>query len=78
MSVITLFLVKATIHSATSATPNKPIITKAMYDEYSACAFNTTIHLVKETIEEPVYEKVKNMLQMENKLVMNDSIIKKF
>uniref|UniRef100_U9TTC3 Uncharacterized protein n=1 Tax=Rhizophagus irregularis (strain DAOM 181602 / DAOM 197198 / MUCL 43194) TaxID=747089 RepID=U9TTC3_RHIID len=49
-----------TVHSATStliATPNKPIITKATYDEFSAhiiCAFNTTIHLVKETIEEPI------------------------
>ncbi|PKY45430.1 hypothetical protein RhiirA4_443732 [Rhizophagus irregularis] len=50
-----------TVHSATStliATPNKPIITKATYDEFSAhiiCAFNTTIHLVKETIEEPMF-----------------------
>lgn len=65
-----------TIHSATStsiATPNKPIITKATYDEYSAhiiCAFNTTIHLVKETIEEQVYEKAKNILQMRNKSVI--------
>ncbi|CAB5390027.1 unnamed protein product [Rhizophagus irregularis] len=37
-----------TVHSATStliATPNKPIITKSTYDEFSAhiiCAFNTT------------------------------------
>ncbi|CAG8579517.1 13471_t:CDS:2 [Funneliformis mosseae] len=72
-----------TVHSATStliATPNKPIITKATYDEFSAhiiCAFNTTIHLVKETIEEPMYERVRNMLQSRNKLAMSDSIIKK-
>ncbi|KAF0392235.1 hypothetical protein F8M41_010553 [Gigaspora margarita] len=38
---------------------------------------NTTIHLVKETIEELVYEKVRNMLQMGNKLVMNDLIVKR-
>ncbi|CAG8815860.1 3973_t:CDS:1 [Gigaspora margarita] len=35
------------------------------------------IHLVKENIEELVYEKVRNMLQMENKLVMNDLIVKR-
>ncbi|PKY20731.1 hypothetical protein RhiirB3_524509 [Rhizophagus irregularis] len=72
-----------TVHSATStliATPNKPIITKSTYDEFSAhiiCAFNTTIHLVKEMIEEPIYERVCNMLQSRNKLAMSDSIIKK-
>ena len=33
------------------------------------------IHLVKETIGEQAYEEVKNMLQMGNKLVMNDSIV---
>ncbi|CAG8571490.1 21767_t:CDS:2, partial [Gigaspora rosea] len=70
------------VHSATNTLimiPNKLIITKATYDEYSAyiiCAFNTTIHLVKETVEKPVYEKVRNMLQMDNKLVMNDLIVK--
>ncbi|RIB11441.1 hypothetical protein C2G38_2042673 [Gigaspora rosea] len=70
------------VHSATNALimiPNKPIITKATYDKYSAhiiCAFNTTIHLVKETVEKPGYEKVRNMLQMGNKLVMNDLIVK--
>jgi len=61
-------------------TPNKPIITKATYDEYSAhiiCAFNTTIHLVKKTIGEQDYEKVKTILQMGNKLVMKDSIVEK-
>ncbi|CAG8665055.1 12410_t:CDS:2, partial [Funneliformis caledonium] len=51
------------------------------YDEFSAhiiCAFNTTIHLVKETIKEPtMYERVRNMLQSRNKLAMSDSIIKK-
>ncbi|CAG8590647.1 12728_t:CDS:2 [Ambispora gerdemannii] len=60
-------------------TPNKPIITKATYDEYSAhiiCVFNTTIHLVKKTIGEQDYEKVKTILQMGNKLVMKDSITK--
>ncbi|CAG8737312.1 12507_t:CDS:2, partial [Dentiscutata heterogama] len=60
------------------ATPNKPIITKSTYHQYSAhiiCAFNTTIHLVKETLEEQAYEKVKNMLQMGNKLVIKDSIV---
>ncbi|CAG8452237.1 9399_t:CDS:2 [Acaulospora colombiana] len=62
------------------ATPNKPIITNATYEVYSAhiiCAFNTTTHLVKETIGEQAYEEVKNMLQMGKKLVMNDSIVKK-
>ncbi|CAG8564355.1 1053_t:CDS:10, partial [Acaulospora morrowiae] len=45
-------------------TPNKPIITKATYEEYSAhiiCAFNTTIHLVKETIG----EQLENIFQLE-------------
>ena len=52
-----------TVHSATStliATPNKPIITKSTYNEYSAhiiCTFNTMIHLIKETIEEQIYKK---------------------
>jgi len=60
--------------------PNKPIITKATYDEYSShkiCAFNTMIHLVKKTIREQDYEKVKTILQMGNKLVMKDSIVEK-
>jgi len=43
-------------------TPNKPIITKTTYDQYSAahiiCAFNSTIHLVKETIREQDYLKI--------------------
>ncbi|RIB18564.1 hypothetical protein C2G38_2142062 [Gigaspora rosea] len=61
-------------------TPNKPIITKSTYHQYSAhiiCAFNSTIHLVKETLEEQAYEKVKNMLQMGNKLVIKASIVEK-
>ncbi|CAG8660516.1 19539_t:CDS:2, partial [Dentiscutata erythropus] len=61
-------------------TPNKPIITKSTYYQYSAhiiCALNTTIHLVKETLEEQAYEKVKNMLQMGNKLAIKDSIVEK-
>ncbi|CAG8761106.1 21871_t:CDS:2, partial [Cetraspora pellucida] len=61
--------------------PNKPIIMKATYNEYSSahiiCAFNSTIHLVKATIGEQMYEKVISMLQIGNKLVMNDSILKK-
>ncbi|CAG8659411.1 27391_t:CDS:2 [Dentiscutata erythropus] len=79
----TLIATPNIIHSATSTLIvilNKPIITKAIYNEYSAhiiCAFNTMIHLVKETIEKLVYEKVKNMLQVGNKLVMNDLIVKK-
>ncbi|GES78841.1 hypothetical protein GLOIN_2v1804648 [Rhizophagus clarus] len=39
-------------------TPNKPIITKATYNEYSSahiiCAFNSTIHPVKTTIGEQI------------------------
>ncbi|CAG8604161.1 16785_t:CDS:2 [Cetraspora pellucida] len=79
----TSFVTSNIIYLATSIlimTSNKPIITKATYNEYSAyiiCAFNTMIHLVKETVEKLVYEKVRNMLQMGNKLVMNDLIIKK-
>ncbi|CAG8650015.1 5785_t:CDS:2, partial [Paraglomus occultum] len=59
-------------------TPNKPIIMNATYEEYSAhiiCAFNTTIHLVKETIGEQAYEEDKNMLQMGNKLIISETKI---
>ncbi|CAG8501271.1 3147_t:CDS:2 [Paraglomus brasilianum] len=43
--------------------PYRPIITKATYDQISThiiCTFNTTIHLVKETTESTLYEKIEN------------------
>src|SRR5207249_10680678 len=62
-------------------TPNKPIITKSTYNEFSSahiiCAFNSTIHIVKSTIGEQMYEKVISMLQMGNKLAIDDSIVNK-
>jgi len=41
------------------------------------CAFTTTIHLIKQTTEEKLYEEIERILQMRNKLVLKGSINKK-
>ncbi|CAG8620608.1 4427_t:CDS:10, partial [Ambispora gerdemannii] len=60
--------------------PYRPIITKATYDQISThiiCAFNTTIHLVKETTESTLYEKIEKLLKMRNKLILKRPITEK-
>ncbi|POG60510.1 hypothetical protein GLOIN_2v1486968 [Rhizophagus irregularis DAOM 181602=DAOM 197198] len=65
---------------ATIFTPQKPIITKTIYDRYSPyliCAFNTTINYIKETIEEGIYTEIKNLLQAKGRLILQETLIKK-
>ncbi|CAJ0628908.1 11543_t:CDS:2 [Entrophospora sp. SA101] len=60
--------------------PNKPIITRTTYNKFSThiiCAFNAMICFVKETTDKTLYEKIKNLLRMRNKMVLNSSITKK-
>ncbi|PKK62681.1 hypothetical protein RhiirC2_855502 [Rhizophagus irregularis] len=58
-------------------TPNKPIITKATYNEFSSahiiCAFNSTIHLVKATIGEQMYEK-SSYSEIESRIISETKI----
>ncbi|GBC05057.1 hypothetical protein RclHR1_00600020 [Rhizophagus clarus] len=67
-------------------TPNKPIITKATYNEYSSahiiCAFNSTIHPVKTTIGEQIifnnvsqssYSKIESIIISEIKIDDNQT-----
>ncbi|PKY60397.1 hypothetical protein RhiirA4_484053 [Rhizophagus irregularis] len=68
------------IQQATIFTPQKLIITKTMYDRYSPyliCAFNATINYIKETIEEGIYTEIKNLLQAKDRLILQDTLIKK-
>ncbi|CAJ0766117.1 10008_t:CDS:2, partial [Entrophospora sp. SA101] len=61
-------------------TPNKPIITRTTYNQISThiiCAFNATVHLVKETTEKTLYEEIEKFLRMRNKLILKSSITKK-
>nr|CAG8451459.1 5081_t:CDS:2 [Entrophospora candida] len=61
-------------------TPNKPIITRTTYNQISThiiCAFNATVHLVKETTEKNLYEEIEKFLRMRNKLILKSSITKK-
>ncbi|CAB4434332.1 unnamed protein product [Rhizophagus irregularis] len=51
-----------------------------MYDRYSPyliCAFNATINYIKETIEEGIYTEIKNLLQAKDRLILQDTLIKK-
>nr|CAG8665332.1 4788_t:CDS:2 [Entrophospora candida] len=61
-------------------TPNKPIITKMMFDTYSPyliCTFNSTINYVKETVEERTYIEIKKLLQMKDQLILQETLVKK-
>ncbi|RIB12108.1 hypothetical protein C2G38_2101793 [Gigaspora rosea] len=61
-------------------TPNKSIITRATYHQISThiiCAFNTTLHLVKATTEETIYENIENFFRMKNRTILKSSITKK-
>ena len=51
-----------------------------MYDRYSPyliCAFNATINYIKETIEEGIYTEIKNLLQAKDRLILQETLIKK-
>ncbi len=51
-----------------------------MYDRYSPyliCAFNVTINYIKETIEEGIYTEIKNLLQAKDRLILQETLIKK-
>ncbi|GBB91458.1 hypothetical protein RclHR1_18770013 [Rhizophagus clarus] len=61
-------------------TPNKPIVTKVMCDKYSpylVCVFSATINHVKETIDEGTYREIEKLLLMKNRLVLQESFVKK-
>ncbi|CAI2192327.1 6581_t:CDS:2, partial [Funneliformis geosporum] len=63
-----------------TALTNKPIVTKMMYDEYFPyliCAFNSTINYIKETIKKETYVEIKKMLQMNDRLILQESVVKK-
>lgn len=67
------------IQEALIITPNKLIITKTMYDKYSTyliCAFNSTINYVKETVEEGIYIEIKRLLQMKDRLILQETFVK--
>ncbi|RUP47303.1 hypothetical protein BC936DRAFT_145888 [Jimgerdemannia flammicorona] len=60
----------------TILTPNKPTVSKSMYDNYAAhviCAFHATLGYVKATSEERFYEDIKKMLEVGNQLVLTES-----
>ncbi|CAG8523202.1 8615_t:CDS:10 [Dentiscutata erythropus] len=56
---------------------NRPIITKVIYNLISThiiCAFSSTLHLVRETINKSLFEKIEKLLRMRNKLILDKSI----
>jgi hypothetical protein len=58
-------------------TPNKPIVTKEMFDGYSpylVCAFCATINYVKKTVEEEAYGEIKKLF---HRFVLQESFVKK-
>ncbi|CAG8755008.1 13516_t:CDS:2, partial [Funneliformis caledonium] len=66
-------------HSVASL--NRPIITETTYNLISThiiCAFNSTLHLVKKSVKESLFEKIKKVLKTRNKLILDRSIIQKF
>ncbi|CAI2194595.1 12069_t:CDS:2 [Funneliformis geosporum] len=61
-------------------TPNKPVVTKVMCDKYSpylVCVFSATINHVKETIDEGTYREIEKLFLMKNRLVLQESFVKK-
>ncbi|CAG8543003.1 33270_t:CDS:2 [Gigaspora margarita] len=53
---------------------------KQAYNQYSMhviCAFGSTLHLVKETIDKQLYEEIEKIIKMRNKSFLNSSIVKK-
>ncbi|GBB84815.1 hypothetical protein RclHR1_01140004 [Rhizophagus clarus] len=71
-----------TTHGVTNLiiTPNKPSITNVSYNQYSThmiCAFESTLHLVKETIEKQLFEEIERIYKMRNKSVLKSPIVKK-
>ncbi|CAG8719461.1 18612_t:CDS:2, partial [Racocetra persica] len=59
---------------------NRPIITEVTYNLISThiiCAFSLTLHLVRETVDESLFEKIEKLLRMRNKLILDKSITSK-
>ncbi|CAG8640375.1 10351_t:CDS:2 [Paraglomus brasilianum] len=57
-------------------TPNKPMISKSMYDKYAAhvdCAFRATLHHVKANNKTSVYQEIKNKVERWNRPVLMES-----
>ncbi|CAG8803952.1 18901_t:CDS:2, partial [Dentiscutata erythropus] len=68
------------IQQALIFAPNKPIVSKLMYDRYSPyliCAFNATINYVKETVDERIYMEIKNLLQLKDRLILQQTFVDK-
>ncbi|CAG8563740.1 8844_t:CDS:2, partial [Ambispora leptoticha] len=56
---------------------NRPIITEVTYNLISThiiCAFSSTLHLVRGTVDESLFEKIEKLLRMRNKLILDKSI----
>ncbi|CAG8720416.1 1444_t:CDS:2, partial [Funneliformis mosseae] len=65
---------------ASNLTPNKPIVTRMMYDEYFPyliCAFNNTINYLKETTENKTFMEIKKIQKMNDQLILQESFIRK-
>ncbi|CAG8723704.1 13363_t:CDS:2, partial [Funneliformis mosseae] len=65
---------------ASNLTPNKPILTRMMYDEYFPyliCAFNNTINYLKKITENKTFMEIKKILQMNDQLILQKSFIRK-
>ncbi|CAG8791021.1 6634_t:CDS:2, partial [Cetraspora pellucida] len=59
---------------------NRPIISETTYNLISThiiCAFNSTLHMVKESVEENLFEKIERLLNMRNKLILSKQIMQK-
>ncbi|CAG8604183.1 8526_t:CDS:10 [Funneliformis caledonium] len=61
-------------------TPNKPIVTKMMCNEYSPyliCAFNATINYIEKTTDKKTFMEIKKMLQTNDQLILQESLVRK-
>ncbi|CAG8748202.1 521_t:CDS:2, partial [Dentiscutata heterogama] len=59
---------------------NRPIILETTYNLISThiiCAFNSTLHMVKESVEENLFEKIERLLNIRNKLILLKQIMQK-
>ena len=60
--------------------PNHPIVTKMMCDEYSPyliCTFNSTINYIENATEEKTFMEIKKMPQMNDRLILQESLIRR-
>nr|CAG8477317.1 10514_t:CDS:2 [Entrophospora candida] len=59
---------------------NRPIILETTYNLISThviCAFNSTLHLVKKSVDESLFEKIERLIKMRNKLILSKPMMQK-